>query len=181
MKTVQISESVSNPQMRLSRVGGFAETYLGQLRAIVGSRLLLVPGARVILENAAGEILLQYRSDLHVWGLPGGNAEAGEGLEVVAAREVFEETGLIVTNLKPFAFGCDPDVETVTFPNGHQCQFFVLNFSTQQFSGNLKMLDGESLALKWFAKSQLPEMLPNMRKSVAAYERFLQTHEFQMV
>jgi ADP-ribose pyrophosphatase YjhB (NUDIX family) len=160
---------------------GFAESYLGQLRALVGSRLLLVPGARVVLENSAGEILLQKRSDFGLWGLPGGNAEEGEGLEAVAAREVFEETGLVVKDLKPFAFGCDPALETVTFPNGHQCQFFVLNFYGRDFSGALKMLDGESLALQWFAKNELPEMLPNMRKSVLAYERFLQSQEFQMV
>lgn len=162
-------------------MSNFPESYLGQLRAIVGNRILLVPGARVVLENHVGEILLQQRSDFGVWGLPGGNAEVGEGLEAVAMREVLEETGLSVANLRPFGFGCDPAVETHTFPNGDQCQFFVLNFFSNTFSGDLRINDDESLAMRWHAKDKLPKMLPNMLRSMQAYERFLQTAKFQMI
>jgi 8-oxo-dGTP pyrophosphatase MutT (NUDIX family) len=163
------------------KMAGFVESYLGQLRTLVGSRMLLVPGARVVLENQAGEILLQQRSDFSVWGLPGGNAEVGEDLETVAMREVLEETGLVVSKLQPFGFGCDPLVETHVFPNGDQCQFFVLNFYSRDFSGDLRVGDDESLALRWFSKQQLPEMLPNMRRSVEAFERFLEAGTFQMI
>jgi hypothetical protein len=47
---------------------GFAESYLGQLRSIVGNRMLLAPGARVVLENPRGEILLQQRGDFGLCG-----------------------------------------------------------------------------------------------------------------
>jgi 8-oxo-dGTP pyrophosphatase MutT (NUDIX family) len=50
----------------------FDNSYVGQLRKLVGSRLLLVPGARIGIENASREILLQKRSDFGLWGLPGG-------------------------------------------------------------------------------------------------------------
>ena len=158
----------------------FKDSHLGKLRQIVGQQLLLVPGARIIIENADGKILLQKRSDLKIWGLPGGNAEPGEDLHTVVEREVFEETGLTVTNAKPFGFGSNPELETVKFPNGDQCQFFVLNFFTKSISGELRMLDGESLALEWYSKDALPEMLPNMKESVRAYERFSTEGEFQM-
>lgn len=85
----------------------YSESYIGRLRSIVGPQLLLVPGARIVIENETGKVLLQKRSDFQMWGLPGGNAEEGEGLEVVIAREVAEETGLQVRNLRPFGFGCD--------------------------------------------------------------------------
>jgi ADP-ribose pyrophosphatase YjhB (NUDIX family) len=160
---------------------GFAESYLGELRAVVGNRMLLVPGARVVLENHLGEILLQRRSDFGLWGLPGGNAETGEDLETVARREVLEETGLVVSKLQPFGFGGDPAIETHIFPNGDQCQFFVLNFCSREFSGYLRVADDESLALAWFPTTRLPEMLPNMRRSVEAYERFLEAGLFQMI
>jgi ADP-ribose pyrophosphatase YjhB (NUDIX family) len=160
---------------------GFAESYLGQLRSIVGNRMLLAPGARVVLENPRGEILLQQRGDFGLWGLPGGNAEVGEDLETVARREVLEETGLVVSKLQPFGFGCDPAIETHVFPNGDQCQFFVLNFCGRDFSGDLRVADDESLALKWFPTTRLPEMLPNMRRSIEAYERFLEAGLFQMI
>lgn len=159
----------------------FEDSHLGKIRHLVGSQLLLVPGARIVIERPDGKILLQKRSDLNVWGRPGGNAEPGEDLTSVVEREVFEETGLTIKNAKPFGFGCNPEIETVEFPNGDQCQFFVLNFFTKSFSGDLVMLDGESLALDWFDLSNLPEMLPNMKASILAYNSYRSTAEFQMI
>ena len=55
----------------------FADSYLGRLRQLVGNRLVLVPGARIIIERDDGRILLHKRTDFDIWGLPGGNAEEG--------------------------------------------------------------------------------------------------------
>ena len=160
---------------------GFEDSHLGKIRQLVGSQLLLVPGARIVIEDSDGNILLQKRRDLGIWGLPGGNAEPGEDLASVVKREVFEETGLTIADAKPFGFGCNPDIETVQFPNGDRCQFFVLNFFSRSFSGKLKMLDGESLALEWYPRDELPDMLPNMKASVLAYVRFCSNGDFQMI
>ncbi len=146
----------------------------------MGSQLLLVPGARAVILNSDEKVLLQRRKDLGVWGLPGGNAEPGEDLKTVVVREVFEETGLTIADARPFGFGSNPDLETVRFPNGDLCQFFVLNFFTRSFSGHLEMLDGESLALDWFDLGSLPATLPNMRASLRAYEAYCSTGEFQL-
>lgn len=159
----------------------FASSYVGRLRTLVGPRLLLVPGARIVIENPAGQILLQKRSDFGVWGLPGGNAEEGEGLEDVIVREVAEETGLNVSDVRPFGFGCNPAFETFTFSNGDRCQYFVMMFYTRTFRGVPKQDGKESTDLDWFSISALPEMLPNMRRSVEAYDLFLSSGEFQMI
>lgn len=37
---------------------------------------------------------------LHVWGLPGGGIDPGETKEVAGQREAYEESGVIITNLK---------------------------------------------------------------------------------
>ncbi len=79
----------------------FATSHLGKIRRLVGPQLLLVPGARVVIERSDSKVLLQKRSDLGVWGLPGGNAEPGEDLKTVVEREVLEETGLTITDAKP--------------------------------------------------------------------------------
>ncbi|GAA5233229.1 hypothetical protein GCM10025795_15010 [Verticiella sediminum] len=63
----------------------FSDTHLGKLRAAVGDRLLLMPGAHVAIENAKEEILLQRRRS--------------ENLESVVRREIAEEVGLIVDDL----------------------------------------------------------------------------------
>jgi len=162
-------------------MGDFAESYLGRLRRQVGSRLLLVPGARVVIQNDAGEVLLQRRSDFGVWGLPGGHAEEGERLQAVIVREVEEEVGIKVTDLCPIGFGDDPICETHTFPNGDQCQYYSLVFYTRSFTGKPIVNDDESTDIGWFPVDNLPEMLPNMRRSIDAYLRYRKTGEFQMV
>jgi ADP-ribose pyrophosphatase YjhB (NUDIX family) len=159
----------------------FADSYLGQLRAVVGDRMLLVPGARIVIEDSEGRILLQHRSDFGIWGLPGGNAEIGETLEAMIVREVLEETGLTIAKPIPFGFASDPRYETFTFPNGHRCQFFGMLFATRDYSGTLHVADDESLALDWFRRDALPEMLSNHDRTIEAYDRFAATGAFQLI
>jgi len=166
---------------RVKAVGQFSDSYIGRLRALVGDRLLLLPGARLVIDDGSGRVLLQRRSDFGVWGLPGGIAEEGETLESVVAREALEETGLVVLDVKPFGFGCDPAYETVTFPNGDRCQFFALLFYCRSFTGQPKIVDEESVALDWFALDAPPELLPNMARTLEAYQRFGETGTFQII
>nr|WP_275448378.1 NUDIX domain-containing protein [Mesorhizobium sp. IRAMC:0171] len=148
---------------------------------MVGSRLVLVPGARIVIEREDGCILLHKRTDFDRWGLPGGSAEEGENIETIIIREVAEETGLAVRDVKPFAFGSDPRYETFEFPNGDRTQFFALIFYTRSFAGDAAVMDDESSAVGWFAPDALPDMLSNMARSVEAYLRFKKTGEFQMI
>ena len=124
---------------------------------------------------------MQHRSDFDVWGLPGGNAEEGEDLETIAIRETMEETGIRIWNLQPFGFGGSPEFETVTFPNGDICQFFVMMFWTSNFEGIPVVADDQSKAVEWIDPDALPPMLANMRRSVEAFRRFQQTAMFQMI
>jgi 8-oxo-dGTP pyrophosphatase MutT (NUDIX family) len=56
----------------------------------------IVPSASTIAVNQEGKILLQHRSDNHLWALPGGAMEIGETIAEAAVRETKEETGLDV-------------------------------------------------------------------------------------
>ena len=62
--------------------------------------VLLQDGAAAIIVNDKNQILLQSRADRNKWGLPGGCQELGETFEETVLREIKEETGLIVDELK---------------------------------------------------------------------------------
>lgn len=157
----------------------FKDSHVGQLRALVGDRMLLMPGARIVIENPDGRILLQLRSDFGVWGIPGGGPEPGDSMMDTIVREVFEETGLRIDTCQPYGFGSDPDTETITFPNGDKAQYFVLNYYTSTYSGSLLADNDETLKLDWFLPTDLPSMLPNMQRSVEAFLAFKRSGLFQ--
>ena len=62
--------------------------------------VILLPGDRVVL--------VRRRNPPHGWALPGGFVDEGERLDVAAAREAEEETGLRVTLLEQFHAYSDP-------------------------------------------------------------------------
>ena len=159
----------------------FAASYIGRLRQLVGDRLLLIPSARLIVENSTGNILLQHRRDFEVWGLLGGNAEEGEHLQDLIVREAAEEAGISVSDIRPYGFANDPAHETIRFPNGDVSQYFAMLFYTRSYTGTPHTADDESLDVQWFSPKNLPPMAPNHARSVDAFYRFRATGEFQFV
>ena len=159
----------------------FASSYLSRLRAVVGDRLLLVPGMRIVVERPDGAILLQLRSDYRLWGLPGGVPDEGEGADETVIRETFEETGIQVSDPRPFGFACDPGHEVWTYPNGDRCHYFTLLYVARRFTGEVIGANDESLKVGWFMPDDLPPLLPVMQRTLDAYARFRGTGEFQMI
>lgn len=158
-----------------------SDSYIARLRAHIGHQPLFIPGTRLFLENADGKLLMQLRADFRVWGFPGGNAEIGERFEDCIAREVREETGLEVTNLVPAALSCDPREETLTYPNGDECQFLVMMYWSRDFTGEPALADDENLDIGWFGPGDWPQMLPTMRRGLDAYLAFRRTGVFQVI
>ena len=61
----------------------------------VGVGVIVCRGNKVLL----GKRMSSHGSD--TWSFPGGHLEFGETIESCAAREVLEETGLTITNIRP--------------------------------------------------------------------------------
>ena len=60
-------------------------------------------GAKALIRNPAGELLLLTEKDKSYWDIPGGRIKKGEALEDALKREVYEETGIqTVTIIQPF-------------------------------------------------------------------------------
>jgi len=161
-------------------VNDFEDSYLGQLRKLIGNRLVLMPGARCVIEAEDGRVLLQLRGDMKVWGLPAGFCEVGESVLTTLIREVAEETGLTVLDPVPWGHSSDPVNNTLTYPNGDRIQGFGLDFVARRWEGTLTVDGEETLALDWFALDALPEMLPSHRVTLEYFERYRETGSFQL-
>jgi 8-oxo-dGTP pyrophosphatase MutT (NUDIX family) len=160
----------------------FSRSYLGKLRRIVGSRLIIVPGARIVVHDRLGRVLLELRRDFRRWGLPGGHQEVGDSSAETAIREVFEETGLRIKRPEVFGIASDPRHETVRFPNGDRTQSVSVLFHARKPRGEPTFDPRETLELGWFALEDLPAgLMPNSVRTLRAFRRYRRTGKFQMI
>ncbi len=129
--------------------------YLKDLRLLVGSRPLIVPGACVILRDARGAILLQRRTDDGLWGLPGGAMEPGETLEETARRELREETGLEAAQLRLLDVISGEEVYH-RYPNGDEVYNVVAAFIGDAPEKGPRPDHDESSETRYFPADDLP-------------------------
>lgn len=132
--------------------------YIMDMRKRVGHIPLMQCGASVIVENEQGEILLQRRVDNGEWAYAGGSVELYERVEDAAARELFEETGLIADELELLNVFSGPEMQ-YTYPNGDEVSNVDVVFLCRRWHGTLKCEPGEVLELAFFALDALPETL----------------------
>jgi 8-oxo-dGTP pyrophosphatase MutT (NUDIX family) len=131
--------------------------YLRNLRASIGSSLLLMPGVAAIVRDDAGNILIQRRSDNGRWSLPAGSIEPGETPAEAIVREVWEENGLHVVPRRILGVFGGKEFRTV-YPNGDQVEYTTILFECEKVGGDLRPLDGESLELRYFAPDAIPDV-----------------------
>lgn len=138
----------------------FSASYLGQLRALVGSRLVLMPGAQVVVMDDDGCVLMQRRADSGEWEFPSGAAEPGQSFTDIAIAELAEEAGINATahDLEPFATLSDPAITTLHYPNGHEVQAFAMCFLMRVSERPVPCgVDGEAYEHSWCTQAQIPE------------------------
>jgi ADP-ribose pyrophosphatase YjhB (NUDIX family) len=152
---------------------GWAESYLGQLRAVAGDRVLIFVGTRAVLRDERGWVALIRRSDNGEWALPAGALELGESVAQGAVREVREETGLTARALTPFAMYTGP-AYTRTNMYGDTYQLHSTAFRVDEWSGELVRVTEETTDAGFFAVDALPAPLAGSvaetLTDLAAYE-----------
>jgi 8-oxo-dGTP pyrophosphatase MutT (NUDIX family) len=132
--------------------------YIANLRAKIGTDLIMTPGVTAIILNEQGEVLLQKRSDNLLWGMPGGAIDPGEDPADAVVREVREETGLEVVPERVIGvYGGKEAV--VTYPNGDQVAVISILFLCRIVGGALQPDGDETLELRYFPTDQLPSQM----------------------
>lgn len=146
--------------------------YLQSLRSRVGSQPILLPGVRAIILNERGEVLLQRRTDMDLWGLPSGSVELDETAFEALSREVFEETGLEVRQAEPMALYSGPG-QRFTYPNGDEIQCFSVAFIVRDWTGQPKADGAEGSEVRFWPLDALPENLVGIhRDTLTDYHRY---------
>ncbi|MCY9662260.1 NUDIX hydrolase [Paenibacillus chondroitinus] len=139
--------------------------YIMDLRNFVGSSPLIMVGSCVLIFNQAGELLLQRRTDSNDWGTIGGSVELGESLEEAAARELYEEAGLIAESFKFITILSGKDMY-YKYPHGDEIYNVMAIYEAQNVQGNPKVNDNESHELRYFS---LEEPIENLNPFTKHY------------
>lgn len=105
----------------------------------------------IVLVSRGDEVLLVRHAQRiqNMFACISGFVELGETAEQCVKREVFEETGINVKNIRYVGSQCWP------FPDQ-----FMLAFRAEYESGEIKVQPEEISEAKWFKKDQLPSIPP---------------------
>jgi 8-oxo-dGTP pyrophosphatase MutT (NUDIX family) len=102
--------------------------------------------------------------------MPGGTVDPGETAAESIIRESYEETGLRVKPVRCIGLIKHRN----TYPNGDEIEVHIMAFRCKVIGGELESLDGESLELRYFYTSDLPESVV-----LEPYPRVLFDPEYQ--
>ena len=135
--------------------------YIQYLRQYVGHNPILTAGCGLLVFNENQEVLMELRTDYQSWGFPGGAMELGESFEETAKRELEEETGLIIDEMKLLEVMSGKDTYR-EYPNGDKLYDITAIFEVRRYHGKLKIRDLECKKLRWFSLKEISENLSPM-------------------
>jgi NAD+ diphosphatase len=126
-----------------------------------------VSPAAIVLVRRGDEILLARSPGFPqgLYSVLAGFVEPGESIEEAVVREVLEEVGIEVTNVR--YFGSQP----WPFPNS-----LMIGFTADYTGGDLTPQPGEIEDAGWYTADNLPQLPPNISIARAMIDDFVSQH-----
>jgi 8-oxo-dGTP pyrophosphatase MutT (NUDIX family) len=129
--------------------------FVTRLRSHIGHDPLWLSTATGVVLDADGRVLLGRRRDTGTWALPGGIIDPAEQPADAAAREIFEETGVLAV---PELLVAVTVSAPMTYPNGDQVQYLEVVFRCRPVGGEARVNDEESVEVGWHPLHRLPNL-----------------------
>jgi 8-oxo-dGTP pyrophosphatase MutT (NUDIX family) len=132
------------------------DSYVGQLRKLIGHKKLIHPSVRAIIQDNEGKVLFVERRGENKWGMPAGSMELDESIYETLTREVKEETGINVTTATLIAIYTGPN-KLVKNNFGDEYQMFEFLFRIDEWSGTIQVETIETQNIKFFPLDYIPK------------------------
>ena len=128
---------------------------------IFGNRIgkdlpVLVGSSAQIYDPTGGKILLTKRGDNGRWCLPGGQLDSGESVSETCAREVLEETGLVVEVGHLISVYSSPNM-VLYYDDDHKYQVISFHFEVTIIGGELG-LSNETTDVGFYSPDEIKNM-----------------------
>ena len=147
------------------------DSYVGQIRKLVGHRSVIMPGPRAFVTNGGGRTLFIQRRGDSSWALPGGTIELGETVFEALQREVNEETGIDVISATLVAIYSGSKVAGVD-RRQNEYQLLVFQFRVDEWAGSLVTETDELVDAGFFSQDELPEAYGQYHQAFADLDSY---------
>jgi len=131
--------------------------YIRRLRALVGTAVLEMPTASVLVFDDAKRVLLVRHVEGNNWTTPGGMIEPYETPADAAVRETWEETGLFVELTRIVGVFGGPQC-TATYSNGDKVAFVSTVFAARPLRGTLTPDGEETLEARYWSLEEVARL-----------------------
>jgi ADP-ribose pyrophosphatase YjhB (NUDIX family) len=119
-----------------------------------------------VIFDESGRILLQRHRHWaqEVWGLPGGIVQAGERLEEALEREVLEESGIKIE-----------DIRLIRMASGYRLRmegYYQAHIARAEPAQGMRLQKKEVLEAKFFSPNELPANLLPLQRSIIGLAKY---------
>jgi ADP-ribose pyrophosphatase YjhB (NUDIX family) len=118
---------------------------------------LFLPSVAGLVRSDGSRLLLVQNRDDGSWTTPGGAIEIDETPATAVVREVWEETGLLVTPRRLFGVYGGPRF-LVQYPNGDESQYVSTMFECDIVSGEPRPDGEETMAVRFFTLDEAQQL-----------------------